>query len=62
MCENEIVKWLTNSSEDEPYKMTTWYRCAHIQEFVERVEKEDDIVGIVFSDNNIGFILKEKNV
>jgi hypothetical protein len=56
----EIVKWLADSKEDKPYPITTWYRCVKIQEFVEKVEKEHKIVGVVFSGNNLGFIL-DKN-
>lgn len=55
------VYWLTNSKSDFLYKTTTWYRCMKGQDFVELVEKENTIVGIIFSDNNIGFILDDKH-
>jgi hypothetical protein len=57
--EKEKVYWLVDSDENKPYKITTWYRCVKGQEFVEKVEKENKIVGIIFSDNNIGFILDD---
>lgn len=54
------VMWLVGSEENKPYQTTTWLRCTRVQDFVERVEKENKIVGVVFSDNNLGFILDEK--
>lgn len=54
------VIYTIDSEENKPYNMTTWYRSFGIQDFVEKVEKEHVIVGVVFSDNNIGFILDNK--
>ena len=54
------VMWLVGSEENKPYQMTTWLRCMKCQEFVEKVEEKHKIVGVVFSDNNLGFILEEK--
>lgn len=54
---SDKVYWLVGSEEDKPYETSTWYRSVGIQEFVEKVEKENTIVGIVFSGNNIGFVL-----
>lgn len=56
----EKIYWLVGSEEDKPYQSTTWVRCMGIQNFVERVEQEKKIVGIVCSDNNLGFILEDK--
>jgi hypothetical protein len=57
MEKEEKVYWLVNSKEDKPYQTTTWYRSVGIEDFVKKVEKNNEIVGVVFSDNNIGFIL-----
>lgn len=56
----DIVKFLENAEIGKEYKTTTWFRCMHIQEFVEQVEKSHEIVGVIFSDNNLGFIIDEK--
>lgn len=54
------VYWLLGSQEDKPYTTTTWYRCVGGQNFVELVEKKaGEIVGIIFSGNNVEFILDE---
>ena len=60
MPPQDKVHWLVGSEEDAPYKTTTWYRCMGVEDFAKRVEEEEQIVGIVFSGNNIGFILKDK--
>ena len=57
MKKEEKVYWLTNSEENTTYKATTWYRSVGIEDFIKKVEKDNEIVGIIFSDNNIGFIL-----
>lgn len=57
----EIVKWLVNSQENVVYDEATFYRCVGIQDFIEKVEKENEIVGVTFSGNNLGFILSPKN-
>lgn len=57
---SDKVYWLQDSEQDKPYTVTTWYRSVGIQEFVERVEAQKEnnkIVGVIFSGNNIGFIL-----
>lgn len=58
----EKVYWLIGSEEDKPYSITTWYRCFGVQDFVEKVEEKNRIVGIILSDNNLGFILEERNL
>uniref|UniRef100_A0A6M3K211 Uncharacterized protein n=1 Tax=viral metagenome TaxID=1070528 RepID=A0A6M3K211_9ZZZZ len=56
----QIVKWMVDSEADRPYKTATWYRCMGIQKFVEEVEGQiGTIVAIVFSDNNIGFVIDD---
>lgn len=55
------VYWLADSEENKQYEVTTWYRCMGGQKFVELVEKKAKIVAIIFSDNNIGFILDEES-
>jgi hypothetical protein len=55
--EDKKVYWLVDSEENKAYDTTTWLRCMKIQEFVEKVEEKNKIVGVVFSDNNIGFVL-----
>jgi len=57
---SDIILYTIDSEENKPYTTTTWYRCVHVQEFVEKVQKENKIVGVVFSGNNLGFILDEK--
>ena len=54
------VYWLENSPMDEVLDTTTWYRSVGIEEFVKKVEAENKICGVIFSDNNIGFVLKKK--
>ena len=56
---SDKVYWLVGSEQDKPYDQSTWYRSAGIQDFVEKVEKEHQIVGVIFSGNNIGFVLAE---
>lgn len=56
----EKVFYFENAEIGKEYKTTTWYRCVGGQNFVELVEKENEIVGVIFSDNNIGFILEPK--
>lgn len=56
----EIVKFLEDAEIGKEYKTTTWYRSVGIQDFVEKVEKDNKIVGVIFSDNNIGFIIDEQ--
>lgn len=60
MSEEEKVYWLRNSVEGKPYGKTTWYRCPGLQKFLDKVEEQNVIVGIVASGNNIGFILEDK--
>ena len=60
MSEQDKVYWLADSEEDKKYETTTWYRNVGIENFVNKVEKENKIVGIVFNDNLIGFILDKK--
>ena len=57
MEKEDKVYWLANSDEGKQYSRSTWYRCVGLQDFLEKVEKEDKIVAIVVNDNNIGFIL-----
>ncbi len=62
--ESERVYWLASSEENIPYDSTTWYRCIGIEKFVKSVEeKMGEIVGVIFSDNNLGFIvdIKQEN-
>lgn len=54
---SDKVYWLADSEENKPYPTATWYRSVGVQEFVEKVEKEHRIVGVIFSGNNIGFVL-----
>ena len=56
----EKIFWLSSSVENKPYAKTTWYRCMKGEEFVKRVEEKNKIVGVIFSHNDIGFILDEK--
>ena len=58
--DNDRVRWLADSEVDKPYESTTWFRTPKLAEFVELVEKENKIVGIIFEDNMIGFVLDEK--
>lgn len=63
MNENENtdkVYFFADSEEGKQYETTTWYRCVGLHEFLEKVEKEHKIVGMVASGNNIGFILDKK--
>jgi len=55
------VYWLVGSEEMKPYDTSTWYRCMKIEEFVKKVEENNTIVGIIFSDNNLGFVLEPKS-
>lgn len=57
----EKVYWLPGSIKGKAYEKSTWYRCSGIEDFVKRVEQEKVIVGIVFSGNNLGFIVDEKS-
>lgn len=54
------VFWLINSNADVPYGTSTWYRSVGIEDFVKLIEKKDEIVGITFEGNSIGFIIDEK--
>jgi hypothetical protein len=56
----EKVYFLADSEEEKKYEITTWFRCVGIEKFLEKVEEENKIVGIIVSDNNIGFILDTK--
>jgi len=56
----EKIYWLANSEPNKEYEITSWYRCTGGQKFVKELEKEHKIVGIIFEDNNIGFILDKK--
>ena len=58
---SDKVYWLVGSEENKPYGTSTWYRSVGIQEFIEKVEKEHDIAGVIFSGNNIGFVLDKKS-
>lgn len=58
--EYKKIYWLSNSKTETLYPKSTWYRCMKIEYFVAEIEKENEIVGITFSGNNIGFILKDK--
>lgn len=60
MAEDKVF-WLESSIRGKPYGQSTWYRCSGIQEFVKRVEESKVIVGVVFSGNNLGFIIEEKS-
>lgn len=51
--------WLADSEEGMQYNKSTYYRCVGIEDFVKKVEDGGSkIVGITFSDNNLGFILE----
>ncbi len=53
------VFWLADSEEGMQYNKSTYYRCVGIEDFVKKVEDGGNkIVGITFSDNNLGFILE----
>ena len=54
------VYWLVDSEENKPYGITTWYRCMKIEEFVKKVEEENKIIAVMFSGNNLGFIIDKK--
>jgi hypothetical protein len=54
------VKWLECAEDNKKYKTTTWYRCVLIEGFVNEVEEESKIVGIIFDGNKIGFVLDDK--
>jgi len=56
----EKVYWFINSKEGEAYDAVAYYRCHGIEEFIKKVEETKEIVGLVVSGNNIGFIIKEK--
>lgn len=53
--------WFANSEEDKPYNKLTCYRCLKLEEFLEKVEKENKIVGMNVEGNNICFILDDKD-
>ena len=53
----EKVHWLIASESNKPYGITTWYRAVGIEKFIDLIEEKNKIVGIIFKDNNIGFIL-----
>lgn len=59
--EKDKVFWLASAVENKPYDKSTWYRCPGIQEFVKKVEETKSIVAVVFSGNNVGFIIEEKS-
>lgn len=52
--------WTTEAEELKKYEETTWYRCFEIEKFIDKVQEEYKIVGIVFEGNNLGFILDKK--
>lgn len=56
----DIVKFFESAEIGKEYRATTWYRSVKIQDFVERVEEENEIVGVIFSGNNIGFIIEKR--
>jgi hypothetical protein len=45
------------AEEDKPYSTVAWYRCAGIENFVNKVQQGAVIVGIAVDGNNIGLIL-----
>lgn len=57
---DSIVHWTIESEEDKPYPMATYFRCMHIEEFINKVQEKHAIVGFTFEGNNIGFILGDK--
>ena len=60
MSEKEKVYWLIGSEENKSYGTTTWYRCMGIENFIKKVEADNKkIVGVLFSENNLGFILED---
>lgn len=61
-AEEEKVYWLEDAPIDEPLTSSTYYRSIGIEDFIKKVEVENQICGITFSGNNIGFILKDKNL
>lgn len=61
MSEEDRVLWLESAEENKPYAKSTWYRCPGIQEFVKKVEETKTIIAVVFSGNNLGFIIEEKH-
>jgi hypothetical protein len=61
----EKVYWFTSSENGKQYKVTTWFRCMGITEFIRSVEKKHKIVAMIIPNgeddrNNIGFILGDK--
>ena len=56
------VHWTIKSVSKKAYSITTWYRAVGVENFVNLVEKKNKIVGIIFDDNNIGFLLDEKEI
>lgn len=56
----DLVIWTTSSKKNVEYHLTTWFRCAGIEEFIKKVNKTHIIMGITFSGNNLGFIVEEK--
>ncbi len=58
--ENTKVHWMIDSEEEKKYQITTYFRCMKIEEFINTIEKENKIVGLIFEGNNIGFILDPK--
>ena len=61
MAEDDRVLWLESDVENKHYDRTTWYRCVGVQKFVKKVEETKTIVAVVFSGNNLGFIIEEKH-
>jgi len=58
---SEKICWFINSLESKKYESTTWYRCPGVENFLNKVEAHgNEIVGLIISDNNIGFILDKK--
>ena len=52
--------WFVNSEENKKYETSTWYRCIGLQRFIQKVEKENEIVALTVDGNNIGFILNQQ--
>jgi len=60
MSNEEKVYWFTNSDENKPYAIQTWYRCMGIENFLNKVKEKNEIVGMIASGNNIGFVLEKE--
>ena len=56
---NKKVYWLEDAPQEMKSQKSTWYRCVGIEDFVTKICAKDTIYGIIFDDNNIGFILKD---